>query len=79
MAIAGLAATSSLAPNWPAFGPSLENHVSYLGHYVDGQLREYDSLAAWRAALDRGRYDLLVVGRGGYPLGCRLAGVSERR
>jgi hypothetical protein len=66
VALAGVWTTDGLSPVWAAFGPRIGNHVQFMGHFVDGQLREYDDEAAWRRALARGRYDLLVVGGGGY-------------
>jgi hypothetical protein len=74
IAIAGLPSVDGLAAVWPAFGPDLDNRVEYLGRFVDGQLREYDDRAAWTRAVERGRYDLLVVGRGGYAPDCPLPG-----
>ena len=66
VALAGVWTGDGLSPVWPAFGPRIGNHVAFLGHFVDGQLREYDDESEWRHALARGRYDLLVVGSGGY-------------
>ncbi|MEA2141993.1 MAG: hypothetical protein QOI64_423, partial [Solirubrobacteraceae bacterium] len=66
VALAGVWTGDGLSPVWPAFGPRIGNDVDFLGHFVDGQLREYDDEPAWRRALARGRYDLLVVGSGGY-------------
>jgi hypothetical protein len=62
----GLVGTNSLegtpAP-YPMYGPRLENHVSYVGHYVKGGLRVYRSQRQLSGALRKGHYDLLVVGR----------------
>ncbi|HWC26441.1 MAG TPA: hypothetical protein VG474_07655, partial [Solirubrobacteraceae bacterium] len=52
-----------LSPVWPAFGRRLGNDVEYVGEFVDGFLTPYDDAASFRAALRRGRYDVLVVGR----------------
>jgi hypothetical protein len=51
----------------PLFGPHLDNRVAYVGPVVDGMLQEYSSSRALRSALRRGRYDLLLVGRGVVP------------
>jgi hypothetical protein len=74
VAIARVASVDGMAPVWPAFGPRLGNHVEYLGRVVDGQLREYGDRGAWTRALERGRFDLLVVGRGGYFADCPVPG-----
>jgi hypothetical protein len=65
----GLAAdwsVSGLTPIWPAFGTRIGNEVEYIG-YFDGFLRKYPTEARFQAALERGRYDAIVVGRGFYP------------
>ncbi len=65
----GLAADWSvggLTPIWPAFGTRIGNDVSYIG-YFDGFLRKEPTEARFQAALKRGRYDVIVVGRGFYP------------
>ena len=42
---------------------------------ADGQLREYETRRAFLGAVKRGRYDLLVVGRGTLAYGpCPLPG-----
>ena len=38
--LAGVWTTAGLSPVLPAFGPRLENAVSFVGRYVRGQLRE---------------------------------------
>jgi dolichyl-phosphate-mannose-protein mannosyltransferase len=66
----GLAAdwtVGGLSPIWPAFGTRIGNEVEYIGHFVRGFLTPYRTEAAFQAALRRGRYDLLVVGRGFFP------------
>jgi hypothetical protein len=65
----GLAAdwsVSGLSPIWPSFGTRIGNEVEYVG-YFDGFLRRYPTEDRFHAALERGRYDFLVVGRGFYP------------
>ena len=65
----GLAADwslSGLTPIWPAFGTTIGNEVEYIG-YFDGFLRKYPTEQRFQAALERGRYDVIVVGRGFYP------------
>jgi hypothetical protein len=65
----GLAADWSvdgLTPIWPAFGTRIGNDVEYVG-YFDGFLRKYPTETGFQAALERGRYDYIVVGRGFYP------------
>jgi len=74
VAVAGVPSVNGTAPIWPAYGPHFDNRVEYAGHFVDGQLREYDDRATWTRAIERGGYDLLVVGRGGYAKECNLPG-----
>jgi hypothetical protein len=57
---------SGLSPIWPSFGTRIGNHVEYIG-YFDGFLRRYPTRRRFQAALARGRYDVIVVGRGFYP------------
>ena len=71
--LAGVFSVDGLSPVLPAFGPRLENEVAYVGHEVQGQMREYETAAAFGRALRRGRYDLVVVGKGSYT-GCRVPG-----
>jgi Dolichyl-phosphate-mannose-protein mannosyltransferase len=66
IALAGRWTVRGPAPVLPAFGPRLGNEVTYLGEFKEGHLREYEDPASWRQTLARGRYDLLLVGRGGY-------------
>ncbi len=56
-----------LTPIWPAFGTRMQNEVEFLGRFVEGFLTPYPDEARFRAALRRGRFDVLVVGRGFYP------------
>jgi hypothetical protein len=55
-----------LSPIWPSFGTRIANHVEYVG-YFDGFLRRYPTRRRFQEALARGRYDVIVVGRGFYP------------
>jgi 4-amino-4-deoxy-L-arabinose transferase-like glycosyltransferase len=66
IALAGRWTVRGPGPVLPAFGPRLGNEVGYLGEFVRGHLREYEDPSAWRRALVRGGYDLVLVGRGGY-------------
>jgi hypothetical protein len=52
-----------LSPVWPAFGTRIDNDVEFVGEFVDGFLTPYGDEASFRAALQRGRYDVLVIGR----------------
>ena len=52
-----------LSPIWPAFGTRIDNDVEFVGEFVDGFLTPYRDEASFRAALRRGRYDVLVIGR----------------
>jgi hypothetical protein len=72
--LAGVWGTATTSPVWPAFGERIGNEVAFVGPFVDGLLREYESRSDWALAVRRGRYDLLVVGRGGYGEGCPVPG-----
>jgi dolichyl-phosphate-mannose-protein mannosyltransferase len=65
----GLAGSWSnyLSPILPAFGPRFANTVTYVGPTIRHMLQQYGSEQQFLAALRRGRYDLLVVGRGASP------------
>ena len=67
VALGGGWSPNGLAPILPSFGPRLGNRVSYLGTKVEGTLRRYRRRASFEAALRRGRYDALVIGRGFAP------------
>ena len=71
--LAGVWSVSGLAPVLPAFGPRLGNDVAYVGRFHDGQLREWETRPEFAAAVARGGFDLLVVGKGSYS-GCRVPG-----
>jgi hypothetical protein len=73
VALAGVPSLAGIPPVWPVFGPRIDNDVEFLGRFEQGQLREYDSRRAWANALRRGRFDLLLVGEGGYGP-CELPG-----
>lgn len=65
--IAGLWTDQGISPVLPAFGPRLDNDVAYVGHFVNGMLRQYPDQRDFVAALHRGGYDYLVVGLGRPP------------
>jgi hypothetical protein len=58
---------AGLSPIWPAFGTRIDNHVEFMGRFVDGFLTPWGDERSFQAALRRGRYDVLVVGRGFRP------------
>jgi len=62
VAVDGLWTLDLEAPVWPMYGPRAGNRVFYAGYFHRGQLRRYSSYGAWRAALQRGRFDLLEMG-----------------
>jgi hypothetical protein len=62
--VAGEFSGGDIAPIYPLFGPRLGNHVNYVGRIVHGMLQEYGDGDAFARALRRGRYQLLLVGRG---------------
>lgn len=53
----------ALAPVYPAFGPRLENDVTYVGPVVDGMLADYVSPEEFTGELRAEGYDYLLVGR----------------
>lgn len=61
--LAGDGAAAPLAPQYVASGPRLGNRVSYVGPIRQGMLLTYTTQARFVAALRRGGYDLLIVGR----------------
>jgi hypothetical protein len=67
IALASDWSVGGLSPIWPAFGTRIDNDVEFVGHFVRGFLTPYGTEAGFQAALRRGRYDVLVVGRGFYP------------
>ena len=56
-----------LSPIWPSFGTRIGNAVEFVGYFDHGWLRRYANAASFEAALERGRYDALVIGRGFFP------------
>lgn len=63
----------ALVPIYPAFGPDLENEVTYIAAQRQQILREYTTRSDWVEALRREGSELLLVG-GSYDAGCRLPG-----
>jgi hypothetical protein len=87
--LAGLWDVNGLSPVYPSFGPRLHNRVDYVGPVREGMLVQYRTPGPFVAALRRGRYDLVVVGRAQDPVrtgveswppraGYRLAAASPR-
>ena len=66
--VAGVWNPILLAPTLPAFGPRFGNYVAYVGPLDRSLLSFYDHRDPFLAAVRRGRYDLLVVGRGVVPM-----------
>ena len=56
--------TTAFSPALPSFGPRFDNHVTYVGEFVEGTLRAYSDRAEFTAALRDRDLDLLVIGRG---------------
>lgn len=65
--VAGDWSLDGIVPILPAFGPRLGNSVGYVGPIVQGTLRRFTTRATFVAALNRGGYDVLIVGRGNPP------------
>ncbi len=61
--IVGTWTNEGVSPVLAAFGPRLDNEVAYVGRFEQGMLRAHRDSASFRAALARGGYDLLIVGR----------------
>lgn len=61
--LAGLWDGSGISPVWPAFGPRLANQVEYVGRSPGGLLLEHGSQSAFLRDVERGDYDLLLVGK----------------
>ena len=62
--LANVWSNAGLAPVLPAFGPRLENRVSYVGPFQRHLLGQYTSQATFAGALRRGGYQFLLVGLG---------------
>ena len=67
IALASDWSVAGLSPVWPAFGTRIDNDVEFVGEFRRGFLTPYRTAAGFQAALRRGRYDVLVVGRGFFP------------
>lgn len=67
--VTGIWNTVLVGPTLPAFGPRFRNHVAYIGPVERGTLQYYSDRELFLDALRRGRYDLVVVGRGFMPTG----------
>jgi hypothetical protein len=62
--LAGERLVTGIGPALPAFGPRYENEVGYVGELDQDTIRRFDSREGFVAAVRRGGYDVLVVGRG---------------
>ena len=60
--VAGAWPVTTLSPILALFGAGFENEVEYVGESRNGFLVPYDSAGGFAAALDRGGYDLVMVG-----------------
>jgi hypothetical protein len=65
--LAGSWSNAGLSPVLPAFGPRFANTVQYVGASEQTMLRRYTDRAPFVAAVRRGGYDVLVIGRGEAP------------
>ncbi len=72
--LAGLWTDAGISPILPAFGPTLDNTVEYVGRLEREVLRRYGDRGAFLAAVDRSNYDLLIVGHTRPPLPPPLEG-----
>jgi hypothetical protein len=66
----GITGSWSVTPPSPVhamFGDRLRNEVDYVGEFSEGVNKPYATAAPFRAALRRGRYDWLMIGRGVRP------------
>lgn len=61
--IAGFWDLSRLPPVLPAFGPRLENEVSYIGEFEDGMLRPAESAGDFARIIEQQGVELLLVGK----------------
>lgn len=64
-------ATDGFVFQYPLYGPDLSNHVQYLGELRSrGEYNTYvTSCRAWKQAINRGRYDYLLVASPDYQVG----------
>jgi hypothetical protein len=67
IAVAGRFAATGVSPILPAMGPALRNSVAVIGTFRGHYLRRFERAGPFLTALQRGDYDLLVVGRGQPP------------
>ena len=74
VALAGQPSVGGLAPMAPAFGPRFDNEVDYVGDEAQSTLRPIPDEDRWVAAIRDGRYDLVLVGVGGYGPTCEGPG-----
>jgi hypothetical protein len=63
VALVGVWDGNGLYPTLPAFGPRLGNRVDYVGPTAGGALGQYGDAPSLEAALRRGRYDTVILGR----------------
>jgi hypothetical protein len=66
--LAGIWDVNGISPVFPMFGPRMDNYVAYIGPLVSNQLVEYTRPGPFESAARRGRYDLLLIGRGQPPI-----------
>jgi hypothetical protein len=62
--VAGEPALSDTVPVYPMFGPRLRNKVQWIGPLVRGVLRDWPTRAGFRGAVQRSKFDLIVIERG---------------
>lgn len=79
IALGGSWDTGGLTPILPAYGPRFRNSVQYVAPTEQTVLRDYATRSGWLSALRRGRYDLLIVGRGGYSSDCPIPGSTTSK
>lgn len=60
--IAGAWPVTTVSPVLPLMGASLDNRVSYVGEWRDGMLLPFERREAFAAALERGDFDLVMIG-----------------
>jgi hypothetical protein len=65
--VTGFWNTSLIGPTLPAFGPRFGNYVAFVGPIERGMLQFYKRREPFLSAVRRGRYDVMVVGRGYFP------------